>query len=497
MQHTVLIVDDDPVQCRLMQGVCERAGYCVVTMQDGQLAIDFLRSSDGDRVGVVMLDLLMPNLSGMELLEELKRFRPELPVIVLTGQGGVDTVVKAMQAGAADFFVKPASPERVVVSLRHVLDVKHLRGEVKRLQRRHDGGLAFNDLLESSPSLAACAKMGEKAASSTIPILITGESGVGKEMFARAIQGCSARSGGPFVTVNCGALPENLVESILFGHEKGAFTGATSKHAGKFQEAHGGTIFLDEVGELPLEAQVKLLRVLQEGEVDPVGAKRPVKVDVRVISATNRNLETEVASGSFREDLFYRLNVFPIHLPPLRERKADIPELIKHFISKYNAEENREVRGVRHEVLEVLVDQDWPGNVRQLENTIFRAVVLSAGKWLCADDFPLLADAFEEAGIASGPPPAMDHDGPANTVDGETAALAYYDHDHDAAPVPLPFLDGDGHIRPLADIERDLIEMAIDLYKGQMSEVARRLGIGRSTLYRKVQEQNIEVKRAS
>jgi DNA-binding NtrC family response regulator len=314
-------------------------------------------------------------------------------------------------------------------------------------------------------------------------------------MIARAIQGSSDRAGRPFVTVNCGALPENLVESTLFGHEKGSFTGATGKHSGKFQEAHGGTIFLDEVGELPLDAQVKLLRVLQEGEVDPVGAKRAVKVDVRVISATNRNLEEEVRKGSFREDLFYRLNVFPIEVPSLRDRREDIPALINHFIAKYNAEENRDVSGVRHEVMDVLVAQDWPGNVRQLENAVFRAVVLCEGAWLSADDFPFLTAEFDLAGVRAGPPAAEPDDDPFDDLsdEGDAAGEIVTMRCDD----PISLLDRDGHLRSLYEIERDLIAMAIEKYNGQMSEVARRLGIGRSTLYRKVQEQGIDVKRAS
>ncbi len=491
MAKTVLIVDDDPVQRRLMTSVCERAGYYTRQCETGDAAIEMLRGPEGKGIAVMLLDLTMPGMSGIETLETLRKFEEDLPVIVLTAQGGVETVVRAMQAGASDFFVKPASPERVVVSINNALNVKTLRGEVDRLKRKTEGAMAFTDVIGDSKALQSCIRMGERAAASNIPILITGESGVGKEMIARAIQGSSDRAGQSFVTVNCGALPDNLVESILFGHEKGAFTGAVGKHAGKFQEADGGTIFLDEVGELPLDAQVKLLRVLQEGEVDPVGAKKPVKVDVRIISATNRNLEEEVARGTFREDLFYRLNVFPIEVPPLRQRPEDIPALIHHFIAKYNAEESRDVQGVRHEVMDVLVAQEWPGNVRQLENTIFRAVVLCEGAWLCADDFPFLSHAFESAGVTAGPPRFTETE-----EDAATYAAATGNHEPHEEDERVSLLDRDGHLRSLYDIERDLIAMAIDKYNGQMSEVARRLGIGRSTLYRKVQEQGLEVKRA-
>ncbi|MEM9809947.1 MAG: sigma-54 dependent transcriptional regulator [Pseudomonadota bacterium] len=484
MTKSVLLVDDDPTTRRLMRAVCERGGYFVKEAEGGEQALDVLRGDGGNAVDLMMLDLVMPHVSGMDVLEELRTVKPDLPVIVLTAQGGVDTAVKAMQHGAVDFFVKPASPERVVVGIGNALNVTSLRTEVSRLKRKKEGQMSFDDVVGTSGAFRRCLKLAERAAASTIPILITGESGVGKEMIARAIQGSSERAGGAFVTVNCGAIPENLVESILFGHEKGAFTGATAKHIGKFQEANGGTLFLDEVGELPLETQVKLLRALQEGEVDPVGSKKPVKVDVRVISATNRDLGEAVREGTFREDLYYRLNVFPVEVPPLRERREDVPDLIQHFINRYNAEEHRDVRGVRHEVLEVLVDQDWPGNVRQLENTIYRAVVLAEDQWLSAGDFPTMATCFEDAGIGEGPPMTQDDEPLINPM---SAATSQGDL--------IELLDREGHLRSLQNIERDLIAAAIDMYKGQMSEVARRLGIGRSTLYRKVQEQGIEIKR--
>jgi DNA-binding NtrC family response regulator len=495
MAKTILLVDDDPTQRRLMQAVCERAGYFVMQADEGQKALDILRSPEGQAVSLMLLDLIMPGLSGMETLEQVKKYREDLPVLMLTAQGGIDTVVEAMQKGAYDFFVKPASPERVVVSIHNALNLNSLKNEVSRLQRKRENVMSFDDLIGDSAALKRVTKMGMRAAASSIPILITGESGTGKEVIARAIEGSSERSGRPFVTVNCGAIPEHLVESILFGHEKGSFTGATGKHMGKFQEADGGTIFLDEVGELPLEAQVKLLRVLQENEVDPIGSKTTVKVDVRVISATNRDLAEEVKKGTFREDLFYRLNVFPIEVPPLRERREDVSALIQHFITRYNAEEHREVLGVRNEVMEVLVAQNWPGNVRQLENAIFRAVVLCEGSYLSADDFPFLATEFDAAGVHAGPPIPND-DGSANEDDvfAEQIVVQAQGASDDGS---LHVFDREGHLRKLEEVERDLIQLALDTYNGQMSEVARRLGIGRSTLYRKVREQGIEVERAS
>src|SRR5690242_3504229 len=321
----------------------------------------------------MMLDLVMPDMGGLEVLAKLRASSPDLPVIVLTAKGGIDSAVEAMRAGANDFLVKPASPERIAVSIRNQLKIGTLSGEVKQLKKKADNKLSFEDLVAGSPEMRQVFRLGTRAAQSDIPVLIEGESGAGKELIARAIQGTSARSGKPFVTVNCGAIPENLIESILFGHEKGAFTGASDKHLGKFQEADGGTLFLDEIGELRLDMQVKLLRALQEGEIDPVGAKRPVKVDVRIISATNRDLSELTKEGKFREDLYYRLNVFPVFVPPLRERQDDIPALAQYFITRFAAEENKQVSGLTPEALEMLNSYAWPGNVRQLENTIFRA----------------------------------------------------------------------------------------------------------------------------
>ncbi len=476
MAKTVLVVDDDPTQRRLLQAAVEKQGFRARVVDSGERALEEA-SDPKNGVDVVLLDLVMPGLSGMETLERLIERRPDLAVVVLTATGGIDTVVQAMRAGAIDFFVKPASPERVAVSLRNALKMSDLSGEVKRLARKTGGSMGFQDMIAGAPSMRGVVRLGQRAAASNIPILILGESGVGKEVLARCIQGASERSGKPFVTVNCGAIPENLVESILFGHEKGSFTGAHEKKLGKFVEADGGTLFLDEVGELPLDMQVKLLRVLQESEVDAVGSRRPTKVDVRIISATNRDLAQQVAEGRFREDLYYRLNVFPIEAPPLRDRKEDLPQLIEHFIRRFNAEESKAIAGVAPETLSMLMRYDWPGNVRQLENSIFRAVVLSDGGQLKPDDFPQIS-----ALMGAAPAPAW---APATPV----VAPA-----NDAAAQPVTITDDTGELRTLEAIERDLIQYAIDHYAGHMSEVARRLGIGRSTLYRKVREYDLKVR---
>ncbi|HWE06986.1 MAG TPA: sigma-54 dependent transcriptional regulator, partial [Rhizomicrobium sp.] len=485
MAQTILIVDDDPVQRRLLEAAITRAGMTVVTAPGGQPALDLLNGPRGDQFTLVLLDLVMPDMDGLTVLAKLKVSHRDLPVIVLTAKGGIDSAVEAMRAGASDFLVKPASPERITVSIRNALKIGTLAGEVTRLKKRADNRLDFDDLIGVSAEMNQVVRLGRRAAQSNIPILIEGESGVGKEVIARAIQGSSERAGRPFVTVNCGAIPENLIESILFGHEKGSFTGATDKHLGKFQEAGGGTLFLDEIGELRLDMQVKLLRALQEGEIDPVGSKRPVKVDVRIISATNRDLAERTREGLFREDLYYRLNVFPIYVPALRQRREDVAELARYFIEKFAAEENKPIGGVTPEAGGILERFDWPGNVRQLENTIFRAVVLCDGATLDVCDFPQLAAAMgvetklRKAPIAVPPLRILE---PVK----EIVSVAQ------VSGVAIAATNEFGHVRRLEDIEGDLIRMAIDHYDGHMSEIARRLGIGRSTLYRKLRELGLD-----
>lgn len=468
MAQTVLIVDDDPTQRRLLETVVSRHGYDVAVAKGGEDAITFMKSEESNSIDLLLLDLVMPEVDGFAVMQQVKSRRPDLPIIVLTAQSGIDVIVKVMQAGAADFIPKPASPERLLVSMENALKMNVLSGHVSRLTRQVDGRMQFDDLVGDSDAMTAALDLARRAASSNIPILIEGESGVGKEMVARAVQGSGERAGKSFVAVNCGAIPENLVESILFGHEKGAFTGANERHAGKFQEADGGTLFLDEIGELRQDMQVKLLRAIQEGEVDPVGARSPVKVDIRLISATNKDLQQQISEGKFREDLYYRLNVFPISIPPLRERQVDIEPLAAHFITKLAATEGKAVRGLSENALDLLKGFDWPGNVRQLENAIFRAVVLCDGDELKLADFPQIAQ-------------SMGMEAPMALNGGGTGAL--------------PALNGAGEMRTLSAMEADMIRLAIDKYDGQMTEVARRLGIGRSTLYRKVAEFGIDVER--
>ncbi|MEJ1160970.1 sigma-54-dependent transcriptional regulator [Prosthecomicrobium sp. N25] len=519
MAERILIVDDDPIQRRLLEEAVKRFGHPARAVDSGAEALRILTAPEGQDVGLVVLDLVMPDLDGMAVLTRLRKAGIDKPVIVQTSHGGIDVVVSAMRAGAFDFVVKPVSPERLQVSIQNALKVASLETEVGRIKRAESGTLGFSDIVTKSPAMARVLRLGERAAASTIPILIEGESGVGKELIARAIQGSSDRRSKPFVTVNCGAIPENLVESILFGHEKGSFTGALERHLGKFQEAHGGTLFLDEVGELPPDMQVKLLRAIQEGEVEPVGGRRTVKVDFRLISATNRSLLDMTREGRFREDLYYRLNVFPIWIPPLRDRKEDIPDLVRHFIARFAAEEKkRRLVGIDGEATELLQRYDWPGNIRQLENAVFRAVVLADDvPYLGADEFPQIAaqlgqlprsapatlsrhpaqfDVSVAAPAASAPEAAAPPPAPVASL----SPMSGWSPDPNgfasgSGPAPFGFLrslDANGHVRTLTGIEEEMIRIAIEHYGGRMSEVARRLGIGRSTLYRKLKEYGLD-----
>jgi DNA-binding NtrC family response regulator len=486
MSETVLIVDDDPVQRRLLEAMVGRFGYQAVTAEGGDAALAALGGAQ--RIDCVILDLVMPDLDGLGVLARMGEAGLDMPVIVQTAHGGIDNVVSVMRAGATDFVVKPASPERLQVSLGNALATRRLAGELQRLKRSRDGTLTIADVVTRSEGMRKVLAAAEKAAASAIPALVEGESGVGKELIARAIHGSGARRAKPFVAVNCGALPEALVESILFGHEKGAFTGAIDKHTGKFVEADGGTLFLDEVGELPLPAQVKLLRALQEGEVEPVGARKSVKVDVRIISATNRDLIADVKAGRFREDLFYRLHVFPISVPPLRLRTEDIAELARHFLARIAAEEGKRVRAIEPEALALLAAYRWPGNVRQLENAIFRAVVLADGERIGISEFPQIAAQVGTDSITAQP---MIDPSPAIAAawpDAREAADSSGQNVVEPATPALRLTDAHGEVRPLDEIERDVIRFAIAHYREQMSEVARRLKIGRSTLYRKLED---------
>src|SRR6202011_1012128 len=343
MAASILIADDDAVARRLVENMVQKCGYQTIVVDSGDAAIAMLTGPDAPVVDAVVLDLVMPGLDGMGVLAKIREAGLTIPVIVQTAHGGIDNVVSAMRAGAQDFVVKPVGMERLQVSLRNALNTSALKGELQRIRHSREGRLTFSDIITRSEAMAAVLRTAQKAASSTIPVLIEGESGVGKELFARAIHGSGERKTKPFVAVNCGAIPDNLVESILFGHEKGAFTGAPAR---------------------------------QEGPVGAVGARKPVKVDVRIISATNRKLLDRVKAGQFREDLFYRLHVLPLTIPPLRMRREDIPHLLRHFLARFCAEENRPIAGISGGAMAQLSQLEWPGNIRQLENAVYRAVVM-------------------------------------------------------------------------------------------------------------------------
>jgi DNA-binding NtrC family response regulator len=488
MAASILIADDDAVARRLVENMVQKCGYETIVVDSGDAAIAALTAPDAKAIDAILLDLVMPGLDGMGVLAKIRETGFNIPVIVQTAHGGIDNVVSAMRAGAQDFVVKPVGIERLQVSLRNALNASALKGELQRIRHSREGRLTFADIITRSETMAGVLRTAQKAASSTIPVLVEGESGVGKELFARAIHGTGERKAKPFVAVNCGAIPDNLVESILFGHEKGAFTGATERHMGKFVEASGGTLFLDEVSELPLAAQVKLLRALQEGAVEAVGGRKPVKVDVRIISATNRKLLDRVRGGQFREDLFYRLHVLPLTIPPLRLRREDIPHLLRHFLARFCAEENRHITGISGEAMAQLSQLEWPGNIRQLENAVYRAVVMSEAEQLGLADFPIAAaqSPVMSETLQHGEPlivgPAFHSTVPA-MVSGNEIPIAPM-----SAAGMLAMLTSGGELRPLEDMESEIIRFAISHYRGQMSEVARRLKIGRSTLYRKLDE---------
>jgi DNA-binding NtrC family response regulator len=510
MSAHVLVAEDDPIQRRLLKNAIERHGYVAHMAENGREALEFLRRGEY-QVNVIVLDLMMPEMTGLEFLDALRQRGTEIPVIVQTGQGGIETVVQAMRAGAFDFVVKPVSPERIASAISNAMKLDQREAFARAGRRPRTGHISFEDIVSASPDMLRVVELAERSAQSNIPVVLEGESGVGKELVARAIQSSGPRANRPFITVNCGAIPHNLVESILFGHEKGAFTGATERHSGKFVEADGGTLFLDEIGDLPLEVQVKLLRAVQQGEVETIGATKPRRVDVRLISATNKDLIEEVKAGRFREDLYYRLNVFPIHIPALRRRREDIPHLVRVFVQRFAEEQKLDtVPDVTSSALALLTAYDWPGNIRQLENAIFRAVVLAKDGQLTEHDFPQVAaeipGALSDEGVSvppggfkprlryTAPPvyPEFSAATPATAPAEETPAAAKGDAADDFPDNVIVSTDPLGDVKKLAEVEEELIRFALKFYRGQMSRVARKLGIGRSTLYRKLRDYGID-----
>jgi DNA-binding NtrC family response regulator len=467
----LLLIDDEPAQRRLVTAICARAGWWVMGAPDVETAQKLLASEEGHDVDAILLDHWLPGDEGGELIGQLRESRPELPLLVVTAQTSVAVAVEAMRAGAADFLVKPLSPDRLMAALAAATDRRRTSGELRPLSEKITKPLAFDEIVGSAPEFRTALAIAAKAARARVPVLIEGEKGTGKEMLAHAIHIASPRGRKPLVTLNCGAIPSNHIESALFGHEKGAFTGAFDRHIGRFEEAEGNTLFLEEVGELPMDVQVKLLRALDTGEFQRIGNRLVQTADVRVIASTSRSLAEEIARGRFREDLFYRLNVVHCDVPPLRARSSDIPGLARHLLARIAEQPGMRHLSITDDGLAVLMRYGWPGNVRQLTGVLFRAALQCEGDSLTAEHFPHIAVQSRFSGRRTDFTPTLSQSRSEQAIAGAPGVTLY---------------TADGHLRPLEEIEADIIRLAIGHYRGRMSEVARRLGIGRSTLYRKL-----------
>lgn len=475
----LLLVDAEPAQAGLMSAVAQRAGWRVFRAVDAGSAVQALEGAKaaGHRIDTILADLWSPDSDAMASVTALRQALPSLPLIIITAQDSADLAVRAMRAGAHDVLIKPLGSTKLLAALHAAMSTKpDQQGELRPMAEKWPEPLDFDGVVGTAAGFRRAVETAMKAAATPATILIEGESGVGKEVLAQAIHRASTLRNMPLVTVNCGAIPANLIESELFGHERGAFTGAFERRRGLFAQADGGTIFLDEIGELPADAQAKLLRVLQSGEIRPIGAAVSTSINVRVVAATNRRLSDDVVAGRFREDLFYRLAVVPVLLPPLRERREDIGALAAHLLDRIARQLDLPALSLDGEALALLREFDWPGNVRQLHNALFRAAIFSTDAVLRERDFPQIRQAR-----------ATPHTPPANDDMPVAAASMPL-----AVPTSLPLFGPDGHVRPIEEIEADLIRLAIGHYRGRMTEVARRLRIGRSTLYRKLGELGIE-----
>jgi DNA-binding NtrC family response regulator len=443
----ILVVDDEAIIRESLRDWLADAGYEVFTAENGSKALELIEK---ERLGIVIADLVMPGMDGIELMKKAKEIQPSIEVIIITAYASIPTAIAAMKEGAYDYIEKPFCPERAELLIQKLAEHRKIVEENLSLRQRLEERHHFESIITKSSKMQRVIELIKVVAKSNATVLITGESGTGKELVARAVHSHSPRMGRPFVAVSCGALPESLLESELFGHEKGSFTGAYAQKKGKFEFANRGTLFLDEVGEMSGNIQVHLLRVLEEKEFTRVGGNEPIKVDVRVISATNKDLKRAIANGEFREDLYYRLNVVTIELPPLRERKEDIPLLAQHFLNKFALENDKEVTGFSPEATKSLLDYDWPGNVRELENAVERGVILAKGSLVTVADLPQ-----------------------------ESASLA--------RSVPIG--------RALREVERNHILSVLNGTGGNYSEAARVLGITRMTLYNKARGYSLNVKK--
>ena len=445
---TILIVEDEPKMQRLLELNLADAGYTTRAAGNAENGLKILAS---DRVDLVLSDVKLPGMSGLEFLQAVKRANAAIPVVMMTAYGTVESAVEAMKEGASDFVLKPFSIEEIKLIVRKELEVRRLHEENRQLREALGQRYQFDNIVANSPGMQEVLAAVEQVAPTNATVLLGGESGVGKDMVARAIHQHSRRVNGPFIKINCTAIPENLLESELFGYEKGAFTGATTTKPGKFELADKGTIFLDEIGDMAGSLQVKLLRVLQEREFERLGGTRTIKVDVRVVAATNQDLRAALEQGTFREDLYYRLNVVPISIPPLREHKEDIPYLVDHFIGRFAESSGKAIGGIAPEALKLLVDFHWPGNVRELENIIERAVVMASGTRIETADIRL--DVAWPGGNSTAPAAS-----------------------ENSAAIFLP--EG----MTLEQYEDKLIQAALERAGGNKSQAARLLGLSRNAL---------------
>lgn len=443
----VLIVDDDRAMCQLLIDLLRDDGYQAEVAYDGESALDKCRAT---RFDLTITDLMMPKMRGIELVQRLREIDSGALVLLITAFGSIESAVEAMRAGAFHYVTKPFHNDEILIQVKRALEQKNLQEELKRLRTEVQARDRFQNIIGQSPAMQRVLETVAQVSDLPANILIEGESGTGKELIARAIHSSSSRAAGPFIPINCAAIPETLLESELFGYVRGAFTDARRDRPGLFREASGGMVFLDEISEMPLTLQTKLLRVLEDKEVRPLGANQSEKVDTRVLSASNRNLDQLVRNGKFRQDLYYRLNVIRVELPALRHRSDDIPLLVKHFIDKFADGARRNVEGIREEALAALKSYDWPGNIRELEHTIERAVLLGKGTLVGLEDLPAHLVARGESAI-----------------------------------VLAQALD---HRLTLRDLEREYIGKVLANTNGNKAEAARILGVDRTTLYRKLEE---------
>jgi DNA-binding NtrC family response regulator len=453
---TILVVDDNEAHRELMRAALAGADFAVVTAAGGAEALETVRAKP---VSLVLTDQQMPQMSGLELLRTLRELRPRLPVVMVTGYGTVESAVDAMKAGAADFIQKPFSPEELLLVVQRVLRHQELLEEVLSLRERAGDPYRFEHILSKSPRMLEIFEMIRNLADLDTTVLITGETGTGKELVAHAIHHHSRRRDQRFVRINCGALTESLLESELFGHERGAFSGAIQARRGKFEYAAGGTLLLDEIGDISPLMQVKLLRVLQEKEIQRVGGNETIPVDVRILATTNRDLEQAIAAGGFRSDLFYRLNVVRIHLPPLRERMEDVPLLAEHFLAQFAEKSGRRPLRIGSTAMDQLLSYPWPGNVRELGNVMERAAAMAQGETLAAVELPRPA----AAGAAPG-----------------------------AESLPFDLSFKEGRARIIADYERTYLSTCLKRFHGNIAQCAQHCGVDNKTFYRKMQEYELD-----